>query len=304
MPAPSTGHRVPERKQGLPGHRSDGHFTAGRETVVSPGSVSPKPSSALAALLLLASPGLHAAAKKPKDASESGALGTAVRPKVREIERGLWFSMEAAPIAHIEWQSRLPPNKLPRQLLPDDYGLGARMGGRVGYDFFKLVSVDGYAVGQFREKRIRRGRSYTGDISDLNAGVGLRLMPITIKDRLSFTGRVAFGFAFLMPGEVARDYTNPGCIPPQSSEPITDFNPACVALPGIPLPASPLGWQPFPAHVIFVTPSTEAMLGIEYFTHLRHFSVGVDVMAGLTPWPLQLHAGVVPYVKYSFGGPI
>lgn len=240
----------------------------------------------------------HAAA--PAKKVEEAPLGQAVRPKVKEIERGFWFALETGPLLHTEWVSRIPPKNLPRVLFPDDGGLGLRMGGRVGYDIMGLASVDGYAVGQFREKRIRRGRSYTGDLTDLNAGLGLRLMPITIKDRISFTGRVGLGFAFLMPGEVARDYTNPGCIPPAADLEVTDINPACLALPGIPLPLSPGGFQPFPAHVIFVTPSTEVMLGVEYFTHLRHFSVGADVVVGMTPWPLQLSTAVVPHVKYTF----
>jgi hypothetical protein len=251
----------------------------------------------LSPLLIPASSAQAASGRKEEDSAQ---LGQAVRPKVKEIERGLWFSMETGPLLHTEWISRLPPRNLPRALFPDDGGLGLRMGGRVGYDLLGLVSFDGYAVGQFREKRIRRGRDYTGDLTDLNAGVGLRLMPITIKDRLSFTGRVGVGFAFLMPGEVAQAYTNPGCLPPASGTPTTDLNPACLALPGIQTPANPLGWSPFPAHVIFVTPSTEVMLGVEYFTKLRHFSVGADLQVGMTPWPLQLSTALVPHVKYTF----
>lgn len=242
-------------------------------------------------------PAVVSAADAKKD-DETAVLGQAPPPKFNEIERGFWMSVEAAPIAHMDWVTTLPPTV--RQLLPDDAGLGFRAGVRGGYDILGLVSLDGYFLGQFREKRIRRGRSGTGDLSDFSAGASLRLMPITIRDRLSFTGRASVGFAFLLPGEVARANSNPGCIIPESgTSPIT-WNPLCIALPGIKTPTNPLGWTPFPPHVIAYTPTAEIMLGMEYFTHLRHFSVGVDLVLGAMLWPFQLHTGVVPHVKYSF----
>ena len=230
---------------------------------------------------------------------EAALLGQATKRKYNEIERGFWFSLEGAPIGHVEWISRIPPSQPIRQLFPDDFGGGLRAGLRVGYDILGLVSVDGYMVSQFRDKRIRRGRPYTGDLTDLNAGLGLRLMPITLFKRLSFTGRLALGAAFLMPGDVARAYTNPGCISTTIPKP-TEINPMCLALPGIPTPALPFGFVPFPAQVLAWTPTSELMLGVEYFTPLRHFSIGADLVLGVMPWPLGLHAGVVPNVKYSF----
>lgn len=225
-------------------------------------------------------------------------MGQTAAPKFNEIERGFWFSTEAAPIFHADWVSTLPPTRLPRQLLPDDGGLGFRAGGRMGYDILNLISVDGYLVAQAREKRIRRGRAFTGDLSDFNAGLGVGLMPITIKERWVLTGRLGLGWALLFPGEVAQANANPGCIP--NFTPLTQANPLCVALPGIKTPSNPLGWQPFPPVVFAGTPTAEVMLGVEYYTHLRHFSVGVDVVLGTMLWPFQLHTGLVPRIKYSF----
>jgi hypothetical protein len=241
---------------------------------------------------------LAATAAEPKKDDEAALIGQAAPPKFNEIERGLWFSIEAAPIAHLDWISTLPPTRLPRQLLPDDAGFGFRSGGRVGYDIMNLVSVEGYLVAQAREKRIRTGRAFSGDLTDFTVGGAVSLMPITIRDRLSLTGRVGLGLAALFPGETAQANANPNCIPNLS--PVTSFNPMCLALPGVKVPSNPLGFQPFPAKVFAASPTAEVMLGVEYFTHLRHFSVGANVMGGVMFWPFQLHTGVVPHVKYSF----
>ncbi|MEW5855431.1 MAG: hypothetical protein AB2A00_42050 [Myxococcota bacterium] len=247
-------------------------------------------------------------------AKEEDAAAQAEPARFSEIERGLWFSLEAAPIVHLDWRTTLPPDDLPRQLLPDDVGGGIRAGGRVGYDILGLVSLDGYWVAQFKDKRIRRGRSATGDLSDLNAGLSLRLMPVTLFQRLSFTGRLSLGGAFLLPGEVARANANSGCVvtfassdvttgsinaAPVPPEPTT-INPLCVALPKVKTWDNPLGIQPLPGTVIAFSPTAEAMVGVEYFTKLRHFSIGADLVVGTVLWPLTVHAGVVPHVKYTF----
>ena len=240
-------------------------------------------------------------AADPKAAArddEAAVIGQSAPPKYNEIERGLWVALETAPIAHLDWVSTIPPTRLPRQLLPDDGGLGWRMGGRVGFDIARLFSIDGFAMGQFREKRIRRGRSFAGDLTDFSTGLGIRLMPITIKDRLAFTGRASLGMALLLPGEVARANTNPGCLPPGNAQ--DAINPLCVAFPTIKTPENPVGFQPFPGTVIAVSPMAEFMVGAEYFTKLRHFSVGAELVGGVLAWPFQLHVGLVPHVKYTF----
>jgi hypothetical protein len=255
---------------------------------------------AVAAVFALAAAGPTYAAKKSKT-EEGVPRGQPAPAKYNEIERGLWFAVEAAPVFHVDWVTTLPPTNIPRQLFPDDLGPGIRAGFRAGYDVMSLFSVDGYAVGQFRDMRIRRGKSWTGDLADLNAGVGLRLMPVKLLDsRLFFTGRLALGGAFLMPGEVARARSNPTCpLIPDGKMVVTDLNPACFYLPGIKLPDNPAGVQPFPSHVIFVSPTSEVMLGLEYFTKLRHFSVGADLAVGVVAWPFALHTALVPHVKYS-----
>ncbi|MBI5494268.1 MAG: hypothetical protein HY904_04525 [Deltaproteobacteria bacterium] len=253
--------------------------------------------ASLALCLLWASP---ASGADRRDDETAALAGQPAPRKLNEVERGLWFSLEAAPLTHLDWVSTLPPKNIPRTFFPDDNGLGFRAGVRGGYDIIRLVSVEGYLVSQVREKRVRRGRSYTGDLADFNLGVALGVVPVTLWDRLAFSGRVALGVAALAPGEVAAANANPACIPPPSGSKPTDINPLCLALPGIRIPANPISFQPFPPVTFAVTPTAEVMGGVEYYTHLRHFSVGADLVLGTMVWPLQLHAAIVPRVKYSF----
>jgi hypothetical protein len=256
----------------------------------------------VAAVLFGHTVSVHAApasGSKAKDDDTAALLGQAPA-KVSEVERGVWVAVEAAPVAHVDWITTLPPTRLPRQLFPDDGGFGIRMATRLGVDILGLVSLDGYMVSHFRDKRVRRGRSFTGDLTDVNMGLGVRLMPITIKKRLSFSGRLGLGLAGLFPGEVARANANPTCMLPPAKITLSELNPLCVALPGIATPENPVGFVPFPSTVLAFSPSAEGMLSVEYFTALRHFSVGADFVTGAVLWPLSVHVGVVPHIKYTF----
>ena len=53
-------------------------------------------------------PAVVFAADAKKD-DETAVLGQAPPPKFNEIERGFWMSVEAAPIAHMDWVTTLPP---------------------------------------------------------------------------------------------------------------------------------------------------------------------------------------------------
>ena len=43
-----------------------------------------------------------------------------------------------------------------------------------------------------------------------------------------------------------------------------------------------------------------AGLGVEYYVHVRHFSVGIDLSAFIPTSPMRVFIGVSPHIKYTF----
>jgi hypothetical protein len=145
---------------------------------------------------------------------------------------------------------------------------GTRMGVRAGYDILNNVRLDVFVLANFNEGVIKeelRARQVTGDLAHFAPGAALRFDFVTSDDGRFFAyARAGAGYALWFPAELAAD---PGAAPPPGS-----------------------------IH-------TDVALGMEYYTKLRHLSVGLEVDFQALISPFAFGFQVYPTIKYTFGSP-
>ncbi len=149
-------------------------------------------------------------------------------------------------------------------LNPDYVRPGTRMGIRAGYDILNNIRADLFVLANFNEGVISQeaiaDAQLTGDIAHFAPGVALRFDFITSDDQRFFA------FARVGAGYAV-------------------WFPAQLAVAG----------QEFAGSV-----HTDASLGVEYYTKLRHLSAGLEVDFQALIAPFAFGVSVYPTLKYTF----
>lgn len=149
-------------------------------------------------------------------------------------------------------------------LNPDYVRPGTRMGVRAGFDILNNIRFDAFVLANFNEGLINQediqAARLTGDLAHFAPGVALRFDFITSEDQRFFT------FARVGAGYAV-------------------WFPAQLAK----------------ANETFVgSVHTDASLGVEYYTKLRHLSAGLEVDFQALISPFAFGISVYPTLKYTF----
>lgn len=149
-------------------------------------------------------------------------------------------------------------------LNPDYVRPGTRMGVRVGYDILNNIRFDAFVLANFNEGVINKediqAQRLTGDLAHFAPGAALRFDFITSEDQRFFTY-----------ARVGAGYAI--------------WFPAQLAVTG----------EDFVGSV-----HTDAALGIEFYTKLRHLSAGLEVDFQALIAPFAFGVSVYPTLKYTF----
>ncbi len=180
--------------------------------------------------------------------------------EIDEVERGVFVSVDYGPSYYLPIGGAGFVNMNPTATIP-----ASRLGIRVGYDILNNVAVDAFVIGGFQQGNINqddiRAAKTTGDIAFIAPGAAVRFAFIT-TERIFAYGRVGAGYALWIPGTVVNQASKSGDI---------------------------VG-----------SVHTDASLGLEYYTKLRHVSVGVEADFQALLAPMALGISVYPTLKYTF----
>ena len=205
--------------------------------------------------------GIPSAADAPREGEEiKGETGVV---EIREVERGFYLSVDAGPnyFLNLPFPLFVPIN--PTWLAP-----GQRMGLRVGYDIFNNLNVEGYLTSQFNRgvvdpARLQAG-GVSGDVTQVSPGLAMRFAFIT-TERFFLFARAGLGVDFWFPPKLAAG-----------------------SLTGFVVEDFAMGIH------------SDVSLGFEYYTQLRHLSVGFEVAAQGSYLPFAFGVMAYPTVKYTF----
>ncbi|MCP4502836.1 MAG: adventurous gliding motility protein CglE [Deltaproteobacteria bacterium] len=186
--------------------------------------------------------------------------GDAGVAEIHEVERGLFVSVDAGINYYLDLSSIPTFAPLNKGWLKP----GTRLGIRVGYDVLNNLNLDVFLLSQWNKNDLDNtavaAGFLSGDLFQLTPGVGARFSFIT-TDRLHIFARAGVGFVFWFPNELVK-----------SSGALLDVG----AL-----------------HV-------DGSVGVEYYTKLRHLSIGVEVAAQGLLLPMAFGFQVYPTIKYTF----
>lgn len=266
------------------------------------------PSALAAALCLLGAvplgaQGIPSAADAPREGEEiKGDTGVA---EIREVERGFYFGVDTGQnyFLNFTWltddlgveipfvkfvryhetcrQSLQPPatsgtpfeqlqqvnlavNQVGRRCLQP----GQRIGLRSGYDVLNNFNIEATMVANFNREppnpTTLQSGNVTGDFTHIVPGIAARFAFVT-TERLFVYARVGFGASFWFPGQ-----NTPGSI---TGFVVDDF---AMGL------------------------SHDFSVGLEYYTQLRHLSVGVELTSRAHALPFAFGFELQPTLKYTF----
>lgn len=140
----------------------------------------------------------------------------------------------------------------------------SRFGLRLGYDILNNIAVDAFVLGGFQQGGIDqqaiRDGKTTGDMAFIAPGAAVRFAFITTERVFAFA-RVGAGYALWVPASTA----------------------------GGPSDGSFYG-----------SIHTDASIGVEYYTKLRHISVGVEADFQALLAPMAFGISIYPTLKYTF----
>lgn len=229
--------------------------------------------TSLGLVLVVAAPlraqGIPSAADAPREGEEiKGETGVV---EIREVERGLYFGVDYGANYYLDIPMFLPdPHPLVRFVRVNEGWLspGQRIGLRLGYDVLNNINIEAFLLANFnrgipKAEEIRAGL-ITGDVAHFVPGIATRFAFITTK-RLFVYGRLGLGLAFWVPSGRAL-----GSI---TSLFVEDLS---------------MGVH------------TDVAFGLEYYTNLRHISVGFEVAGQGLFMPYAFGFMVYPTIKYTF----
>ena len=140
----------------------------------------------------------------------------------------------------------------------------SRLGVRVGFDILNNIAVDAFVIGGFQQGDINqddiRAGKTTGDVAFIAPGAAVRFAFVT-TERVFAYARVGAGYALWVPPSLA---------------------------------GAPAG------STFFGSVHPDASLGVEYYTKLRHVSVGVEADFQALIAPMAFGISIYPTLKYTF----
>ncbi len=225
--------------------------------------------------LLMSVAAFSASAQDIPSAAEEAREGEEIKgntrvAEIREVERGFFLGVDAGPNYYLGLTSLQPVRNLGLFAPVNETWLqpGAKLGLRLGFDILNNINIEGFLIANFnrgvvKPELIRQGQ-LTGDIAHFAPGVSARFAFVT-TERLFIYARLGLGLAFWFPPQLATGS-------------ITGFFLDDFAL-GI---------------------HSEASLGIEYYTLLRHISVGFEVAVQGAYLPFAFGVMAYPTIKYTF----
>lgn len=252
------------------------------------GSPRPRAWPGLCALLLagLASStaqgqGLPSNAAEPREGEE--VKGDAAVAEIREVERGFYFSVDAGPNYYLgiggkdlfspyeDFIGRSGFSLQPFGFVNVNEGWlspGQRIGLRIGYDILNNLNAEFALVANFNRGLVNRddriaGR-LSGDVAHFAPALAMRFAFFT-TERWFVYGRGGLGLAIWSPAGMAP-----------------------LSVTGLLLPDLSVGLH------------TQLSLGVEYYTHLRHLSIGFEVAGQGLIFPFAFGVAAYPTVKYTF----
>jgi len=206
--------------------------------------------------------GLPSAAEAARDDEEvRGETGVV---EIREVERGFFFAVDMGP----SYFFPVPVPALFVKLNENFLMPGQRMGVRIGYDILPRWNVEFLATANFNRGLIDRdvinAGLITGDVVHLVQAVSTRFS-VVATDRFHAYVRAGAGLATWLP---------PTRAPVSLTQSL--FNDFALGI------------------------HSEATIGIEYYTQLRHLSVGLEATAAALYLPFAVGVQVYPTLKYTF----
>lgn len=214
--------------------------------------------------------GIPSAADAPREGEEiKGDTGVV---EIHEIERGFFFGVDAGANYYADIAGLSPG--LPGFVRVNKGWLspGNKFGLRLGYDVLNNINVEAFLIANFNRTNLDASDSdrllagnLIGDVAHFAPGVAARFAFITTK-RLFVYGRVGVGLAFW----------NPAGMAPQSITSAIGIKDLSMGL------------------------HTEGAIGVEYYTHLRHISVGIELAGQALIYPFAFGVMVHPIIKYTF----
>jgi hypothetical protein len=231
----------------------------------------PVVAGALVACLALLSPtafaqGIQSAADGPREGEEiKGDTGVA---EINEVERGFYLSVDAG-LNHYLHMNQGGFVRLGRPLFGEPanpttwFSPGTRMGVRAGYDILNNLNADLFLLANFNEGIVDQGEISQG---------------LLTGDLSNFVVGIGARFAFLtLPTDYPRFF-----VYARGSAGYGLWFPAELA-------QNSIG----SIHV-------DGSLGVEYYTKLRHLSVGVEATFQALLLPMAFGVQIYPTVKYTF----
>jgi hypothetical protein len=227
----------------------------------------------LAACLVIASAafgqGIPSAADAPREGEEiKGETGVV---EIREVERGLYFGVDYGVNYYLDIPMFLAdPHPLVRFVRVNEGWLspGQRIGLRLGYDVLNNLNIEAFLLANFnrgipKTEDVVAGR-LTGDVAHFVPGLATRFAFIT-TERLFVYGRLGLGLAFWNPAGMAQG-----------------------SLTGLFVQDLSMGFH------------SDLGFGLEYYTKLRHLSVGFEFAVQGLYMPFAFGFMAYPTLKYTF----
>ncbi|HTS83425.1 MAG TPA: adventurous gliding motility protein CglE [Myxococcaceae bacterium] len=197
----------------------------------------------------------------PLRAQTAAPILASTEPPVDEIERGVFFGVDIGP-AFLTGAPAPSGGNSP-------FSSGATLRLEVGYDIGRFVSLSVFFAGTSYSANADyvgySGGNASGDFSDIAAGLAVRWNFLGFADsqgvqRTWLYLKGAAGFALLKPNALF------------SSDPTNSYG----------------------SILVFGGP------GLQYYTRLRHFSVGVEIVGSYLLKPKSFGFAITPNLRYAF----
>src|SRR4051812_37425085 len=209
--------------------------------------------------------GIASNADEPREGEEI--KGSSNVAEINEIERGFYLSVDYGP------NYFLPIDQPGFIVLNSDYlSPGTRMGVRAGFDIANNIQLEAFLIANFNVGTIDgnaiRGGILNGDLAHFAPGLAARFDFVTSEDQRFFAFvRAGAGYAFWFPRQLAVD----------SKTKCAETSTTCGSSGSV---------------------HTDASLGVEYYTKLRHLSVGLEVDFQALILPNAFGFEAYPTLKY------
>lgn len=197
----------------------------------------------------------------PLRAQASAPILASTEPPVDEVERGVFFGLDIGPAFVTAAPAPTGQNK--------PFSSGATLRLEVGYDIGRFVSLSIFFAGNTYSANAdyvgNSGGTASGDFSSISTGLAVRWNFLGFADsqdvrRTWLYLKAGGGFSLLKPNALF------------ASDPVDSYG----------------------SILVFGGP------GLQYYTRLRHFSVGVEVVGSYLLKPKTFGFAITPNLRYAF----